>query len=251
MQCPNCKKENSEQKEMCALCGYPLKPIPVPRGGKTRFAGYDWLVLDKQEDRMLLLSEKIIEKRPYHLTNTEITWENSDIRHYLNGAFFGSLPKADRERIIEVRNENPANPWYKTNGGNVTYDRVFLLSIDEVIRYFGDSGQKDNRPKNPSLDWLKDEYLFYLSDEYNINRRAVDDTGCVAHWWLRTAGAETRYAAMVYGKDKNDEFDHGDICVCGEGAAWIDGHMVFDKGSGGLAAENGVRPALWISSRTV
>lgn len=249
MQCPNCKRENSTQKEMCALCGYPLKPIPVPQGGIIYFAGYDWFILEQQDDKMLILSEKVIKKRPYHWEEVEITWENCDMRHYLNGEFISSLPESDRKRIIEVENENTDNPWYGTSGGNTTRDRVFLLSIDEVIRYFGDSGQKKNRPQNPGFTWLKDEYLFYLSDQYNINRRAVDNTGVVVHWWLRSPGANKRIAAIVYGKDKNDEFDHGDISVCGAGGAWIDGHMVFDEGSGGLTCEHGVRPALWINNR--
>lgn len=51
---------------MCPACGYPVKPIPVPSGAKIRFGKYDWYVLDEQDDRALIITEKVIEKRPYH-----------------------------------------------------------------------------------------------------------------------------------------------------------------------------------------
>ena len=92
----------------------------------------------------------------------------------------------NRARIIEVATQNPDNPWYGTSGGNPTTDRIFLLSIEEVVKYFGDSGQINNRPRNPGFDWLKDVFLFLLGDQYNINRCAVDDNGVVVHWWLHS-----------------------------------------------------------------
>ena len=46
----------------------------------------------------------------------------------------------DRDRIIQVRNTNEKNQWFDTPGGNPVFDRIFLLSIAEVVEYFGDSG---------------------------------------------------------------------------------------------------------------
>jgi len=84
----------------------------------------------------------------------------------------------------------------------------------------------------------------------------VDDTGRVAFWWLRSPGANARYAAFIYG-DEADDMDHGDIDVSGGGSSggdssdddngdgkeW-DGHMHFD--GSGLTNKMGVRPALWL-----
>ena len=244
MSCPNCNRDDPQNREMCPDCGYPVKPIPVPPGGKIKFNGYDWFVLDKQGDRMLIITEKVIEKRAYHHEEASVTWETCDLRKYL----YNSFNEADRARIIEVVNENSDNPWYGTSGGNPTTDKVFLLSIAEVVKYFGDSGQLSNRPHNPGFDWLKDEFLFLLGDQYNINRRAVDENNVVVHWWLRSPGARNRYAAKVYGKEEHDEFDHGDISIGGEGCAFINGHMIFDEGCGELTRKQGVRPALWLNN---
>lgn len=243
MKCPRCNKDDPQDREMCPFCGAPIKPIPVPPGGKTRFGKYDWFVLDKQADKMLIITEKVIEERPYHHEESEITWESCDIRKYLNGEFYNSFNEADRERIIEVTNENADNPWYGTGGGNPTKDKICLLSIDEVLRYFGDSGQIKTRYMYPNCEWCKDEFLPWIDDEYNLNRRAVDDTGVVRHCWLRSPGANPYCVATIMGFC-GDGFDQGGIMVSGI-CELEDGHFKFD-GRGGINNPCGVRPALWV-----
>ena len=58
---------------------------------KIRFSKHDWLVLDKQDSKMLIVTEKVIEKRPYHNEEAAITWETSNMRKYLNGEFYDSF----------------------------------------------------------------------------------------------------------------------------------------------------------------
>jgi len=236
---------------MCPDCGAPIKPIPVPPGGKIRFGAYDWFILDQQDDRALILTEKVIEKRAYHHCECEITWETCDMRQYLNGEFYHAFSASDRARIIEVINENHDNPWYGTRGGSSTSDKIFLLSIGEVIKYFGDSGQIITRYMYPGCDWCKDEYLPWIDDQYNIARRAVDVTGIVWAWRLRSSGANGRSVATVMGFC-GDGFDNGVIDIAGPCGELIDGHFVFD-GPGDLSScppdyhnKNGVRPALWL-----
>jgi hypothetical protein len=258
---------------MCVECGYPIKPIPVPPGGKLRFGAYDWYVLDRQGDKVLIITEKVIEKRPYHHEECEITWETCDMRKYLNGEFYESFSADDRALILEVTNENPANPWYGTGGGNPTVDKIFLLSIDEVVQYFGDSGQIKTRYMYPNCDWCKDEFLPWLDDQYNLNRRAVDDNGIVWHWRLRSPGANGGRVATVMGFC-NDGFDQGGIDISGC-SALVDGHFVLDGPGAFLSCcsfivdgsfafnspcvlssncptdyrnINGVRPALWVKT---
>ena len=242
MKCPKCNKDDPQNREMCPDCGAPVKPIPVPPGGKISFGGYDWFVLDKQDEKMLIITEKVLEKRAYHSEETAITWENSDMRKYLNGEFYQSFNDVDRGRIIEVTNDNPNNPWYGTSGGKPTIDKIFLLSVEEVVKYFGDSKDINIREKNPGWDWLEDKYIPWFGDsKYNVNRRAVDDDG-----------ANSRYVTTVMGFC-NDGFDQGAIDMAG----WcelIEGHLIFEKSNfmetdttRGLNI-NGVRPALWLKN---
>ncbi len=200
---------------------------------------------------MLILTEKVTERRVYHSQECEITWEICDMRKYLNGEFYNSFNEADRRRILEVVNENSDNPWYGTSGGNPTKDRIFLLSIAEVIKYFGDSGQIKTRYMYPNCDWCKDEFLPWVDDQFNLNRRAVDGSGMVVSWRLRSPGANGRLVANVMG-NCGDEYDHGGIGVSGGGGDLSsDGHFIFDASDVLTVLDkdsniNGVRPALWL-----
>lgn len=244
--CPTCKKEVYRNREICPECYRPIKSIPIPLNGKIRFGKYDWFVLDKQDDKALILTEKVVEQRPYHSQEIAITWEKCDLRKYLNEELYYSFTPSEQKQIIETRLVTHDNPWYGTDGGKPTTDKIFCLSIEEVVKYFGDSGQLKTKNKNPGCDWLKDEYFFFLSDKYDINRRAVDDSGKVVSWRLRSPGACSRYAVMVLG-DCQDEFDHGDINIA-SGGILRDGHIIYDSEDeiGELSIPFGIRPALWL-----
>ena len=183
-------------------------------GEKIDFGGYEWRVLDVRDGRALLLSEYVIESRRYHERNEAITWENSTLRRYLNNEFYNSFTAEERRRIAETRLRNANNQWYGTNGGNDTTDRIFLLSLEEVVQYFGDSGQLRNRPGNS----------YYIDDQYNNARIAVELNGNAHWWWLRSPGSNTYNAALVS--------DGGFVDV--------DGFLVS-------SVRGGVRPALWLN----
>lgn len=221
MVCPRCKNNDLQGREMCPACGAPVKPIPVPLGGRLRFGGYDWFVLDTQEDKTLIITEKVIMKRPYHSEEKEITWETSDMRKYLNGEYYNLFTDADRARIIEVVNENPNNPWYGTSGGNLTTDRIFLLNIEEVIKHLGDSGQLHEKPVGPKGEswWIDDQYDGVRSARFGSK---------YAWWWLRSPGYISSCAAYINTK----------------GIVHLHGGAVKEK-------NGGVRPALWLKGMVI
>ena len=159
---------------------------PRPEVGKPyRFGPYQWRVLEVRKDRALLLSEDILEKRSYHTSYTATTWAECELHDYLNGtgSFQGKgfiddkFSSQERSRILTTPNANPNNQWYGTKGGEPTQDKVFLLSIDEVVKYFGDSGQLKNRPRN----------AWWINDQYNTKRIAKDGSEAW-WWWLRSPG---------------------------------------------------------------
>ena len=183
---------------------------------KITLGGHNWLVLDKQDGKTLIITEKVIEKRPYHNEETVITWETSDVRKYLNGGFYDSFNETDRNRIIEVINENPDNPWDGTNGGNPTTDNVFLLSIYEIVKYFGDSGKLQTKQFGPKGE------AWWFDDQYD-GVRAVKFGSKNAWWWLRSPGYISSRAAY--------------IAISG---------LVHLHGEGVRGKNGGVRPALWL-----
>ena len=206
-------------------------PINERVGEIIQFGGYDWRILDIQDGKALLISDKILENRAYHNKRVD-TWADSDLRAYLNDEFYNSFSAKDRARIAEVTNTNPDNQWFGTPGGANTQDRIFLLSLDEVVKYFGDSGQLANRPS---------EYVRQIDDQYNENRVAYhvggtyyygniwQDTYTVGAgdpraWWLRSPGGISYYAASVGGSG-----------------------LIYSYGSDVIINEYGVRPALWLN----
>jgi hypothetical protein len=201
-------------------------------GNIVPFGGYEWRVLEVRDGKALLLSEYVLEWRAYNEEYTDVTWETCTLRSYLNGEFYNSFSDSDRMRIAETLNENKDNQWWGTEGGADTSDRIFLLSLDEVVRYFGDSGQLANRPSEDS---------WYIDDEYNEARIAYAATdltytysngetytieaGTASWWWLRSPGSSSRDAAVV---------NRGGSLVV------VDGYyVVYDYG--------GIRPALWLN----
>ena len=226
-------------------------PIPTPSqevqsvfvGEIIAFGGHSWRVLEVRDGSALVITENIIGHRMFHNTLANVTWETSEIRHFLNGTFFYTFTETDRQRIQETYVINNSNPWNfsgwggqaNTPGGNNTFDRIFLLSIDEVLQHFGDSGlvatgatmgvtaRDNNAPTSPAWG----VYAWGIHDQYNWNRMAWDAVGTASWWWLRTPGHNQNRAADV-------RFD---------GFLGISGPLVFEHGSIG----GGVRPALWLN----
>ena len=197
-------------------------------GNFITFGKYEWRVLEARDDRALIITEEIIENRPYHNTLTHITWAECDMRKYLNGEFYDMFSDDEKSRIITVTNENPNNVWYGTIGGVDTEDSIFCLSFEDVVlRYFGDSSDNlYNRRKNQN-------YWFQRKDPNNP-KRIAKYKGVDSQWHTRTPGRyQDRVANVGY-----------------EGSAHITGNPVKGITINGKKATNedhmGIRPALWL-----
>ena len=55
------------------------------------FGAYQWRVLDKKENAVLLITECIIDQRPYHSVYKDTTWADCTLRHYLNHEFYARI----------------------------------------------------------------------------------------------------------------------------------------------------------------
>ena len=138
-----------------------LMPNTVKEGDIINFGKYEWRVLQVNDNSALVISETTIGKAPYHDCNmTGITWKSCNLRKYLNGEFYDKFTEAEKSRIIKTKLSDCNNPWYDVKCGNSTFDRIFLLSYDEVVRYLGDSGD------------LKNKNGFYCDKDGNFTRVA-------------------------------------------------------------------------------
>lgn len=198
-------------------------------GNTIAFGNAQWRVLEIRKDRMLLLTEEIIEQRDYHDRKEEVTWEHSEVRAYLNGEFSERFKPAEQERIVTVMNRNPDNPWYATPGGNDTMDRIFLLSLDEVVRlYFGDSSRLLDQPKPNQRYWFDRK-------DANNPKRMANFMGFPWWWWTRTPGKNNRVAVYIHGD--------GNIGIQGNGISKTSFNTIQHITN---SNKGGLRPALWV-----
>ncbi|RZK03934.1 MAG: hypothetical protein EOO43_22870 [Flavobacterium sp.] len=123
----------------------------------------------------------------------------------------------EKAKIITVTNKNLDNQWFKTKGGNDTTDHIFLLSLEEVCEYFGDSQTRLHNKGNQT--WL-------IDDENNSNRQAKYNNEF--HWWrLRSPGYYKRTSASI----------------SSNGHVYVRGNGVYGRPKDG----GGLRPAFWLN----
>ena len=167
---------------------------------------YSWRVLDIKDNKALLFSENAVARLEY-FNKSSTTWTNSNARRYLNGKFLSHFNPKQQARIVKTTIPNTINPWYGTIAGANTTDAVFLLSIEQVVKYFGDSGILLKRPPNEKL----------IDDQYNSNR-SINEV-----WWLLTPGKDNEHVACVY--------YNGEVHI---------------HGYKGTRHGIGIRPAMWV-----
>lgn len=138
----------------------------------------EWQVLEVDGNRALLISRYALDCRSFHDEFTDVTWETSAIRQWLNDDFFNAAFSEDEQERIEITTViAEKNPEYSTSAGNDTNDRIFLLSIQEAEYYF----HSDNERVCGGT-----EYSYEAS---------IGPDGCF--WWLRTPGEDGIYTAAV------------------------------------------------------
>ena len=138
--CPNCGAENTGN--FCSNCRA-QNPSIIGFGDTVTFGTYagepiEWQVLeDKGDGTYVLLSVKGLDAKQYNTKWTEVTWETCTLRAWVNDEFYETAFSAsEKGRIVLSTVENPDNNVLGSKGGNTTQDYVYLLSLDEVGRYF-------------------------------------------------------------------------------------------------------------------
>ena len=169
----------------------------------------EWRVLEKDENgRMLVVSKYALDCRNYHSSVKQITWEDSDIRSWLNNDFYSNaFASSEKSAVKTVTNENTGNSDFNVNGGNKTSDKIFILSIDEAKRYL---------PNNIDRMCQATKYAESKGTE-------LDSLTHNCRWWLRSPGSTLYSAASVK----------------------IDG-FILNMGTPVSVDKAFVRPAVWI-----
>ncbi len=172
------------------------QPVPI-----------EWRVLARENGRILVISKGALDCQKYNTTSSKTTWENCSLRKWLNETFLNeAFSNEERNCIISGTVTTGINPAYGTSSGNNTIDKVFLLSVTEVTKYFNSEEERKCR-----------------STMYAYEQGAGVNGSAICRWWLRSPGRTSDRAAIIH--FTGDVHYHG---------FFIDDNSV------------GVRPAMWI-----
>lgn len=128
----------------------------------------------KNDDSMLVISEKPLMRKCYHDFEEYTNWKDCTLRKWLNEDFYNSsFNDEEKNRILvtSLHNEPNFEQWVspvcmkvscKSEGCDDTNDRIFLLSLSGFRKYYGEK---------------------------------CDDAD--VWWWLRTPGRATYRAVTV------------------------------------------------------
>ena len=204
----------------------PQEPSAAAKGDTIEYGAYEqdgdasngaepirWTVLDRIDDRLLILAEDVLAARPYDADSFQAaTWADSDLRAWLGSDFLNSAFSASqREGIIATDLDNADSRASGVDGGADTTDMVFVLSETEYGIYLADVENREYTAPAPASRACADAGLYLDADGRT-------------DWWLRSPGTYP-YTAQYIQPD---------------GAAFTGGSNVD--------ATLGVRPAMWITA---
>lgn len=211
----------------------------------------EWEILAEEDGRLLLISRYVLDCQKFHNDQTEITWETSDLRSWLNESFLKAAFSSEEQQMINLSTlANPTVPGQ--TDPNVTQDKVFCLSIDEVMQYYEfdygfeddddlyDAGYSHQLITAPTAYAIAQRVRYEtispdceLYDFWNLryDEYGIDVIGMVgAWWWLRTVPVE---------------YEVNTVCD-----VMIPGHAGWGQGNN-QCGPHGVRPAIWVDASAV
>ena len=167
-----------------------------------------WIVLERNGNKALLISKYIIDRQKFNESAEAVDWERSSIRKWLNNYFYKiAFTETEKSKILTTTLKNTPNQQHGTSSGNDTNDKIFLLSADEVQKYY------------KTFNETRCQVTLFAK-----NNGAYCDGAYFGYWWLRTAGQFPQNASYI--------FYTGGVSQMGYDVTGT----IF-----------GVRPAMWIS----
>lgn len=176
-----------------------------------------WRVLSVDGNDALIVADQNLDTQPYHDQNcSEITWEGSSIRQWLNNDFYSTaFIEEEQNAILPTTVSTENNPQYGTVNGVDTTDKIYLLSAEEVrnknygFAMYHEKDSQTRQAKNTAYAGAKGAW--------------ADDAGN-GWWWQRSLGS----------------FPFNAVYTGSGGVVDCSGYIVVNEGGG-------VRPAMHLN----
>jgi len=178
----------------------------------------EWIVLDVQDGKSLLLSRYGLDAKPYNTEYKDITWEECSLRAWLNNDFLkGAFTPTEQSAILLTAVDNSKSQEYSdwsTGGENNTQDHLFLLSYAEANKYLDVTRGDDNNTKSRVAPTA------YAKAYTNDNNKTADGEAA-GWWWLRSPGYSQYHAAIVRNDGSLDCYYVNDVYSVARPAFWL------------------------------
>ena len=158
----------------------------------------EWQVIAKEGTRVLVVSKYALDHQAYNTSNTDVTWGTCSLREWLNNDFLNAAFSEDEMAMIPTEQI--------CLSGNITQDKIFLLSTEQAYVYLIDDDARQCSPTN-----------------YAVANGVYESDNGTCDWWLRSPGVDPNRA----------------VCVSPDGTVSDFGRIVS-------ANSSSVRPAMWI-----
>ena len=144
-----------------------------PQTPRSEITDIEWLVLKSEENRALLISKDALTSQKYSENNTEVPWEKSTLRKWLNEVFINSaFDEKEIKMILSTQVAAEKTPSYSASSENDTIDKVFVLNSLEANLYFGSNSARACQ-----------------GTAYCRAQSGLSEEVGPCKWWLRSAGA--------------------------------------------------------------
>ena len=167
----------------------------------------DWFVLDIVGDMALIMSRYSLVIKEFDEASSSADWEIASIRTWLNEDFFNCALTEEEKNEVSF-SEVVFRDCFRTT--RTTYDKVFLLSQEEIYRYLPESYRRTNAFSNGA--W----------------QNMLSDANFEFGWWLRDS-ADT----------DSSEYD----------ITFVDDFGNVNTVGRNMRTRMGIRPAMWINIR--
>lgn len=188
----------------------------------------EWIVLDKQEDMVLLITKYSLDEVSY-ADSDDSTWQDSNVRYMLNNVYYDAMFNEEEARLIaDVTLTNPATDeyfhlyhpsgaGYSDFDGPVTTDKMFLLSWKDLEKYYGVSydpqtGWPRFEGAEATYRWGTDSYWWIRANANSFLNPMINYDGNIA--WERSEnriGIRPVIVVMLNGETTYDMTDPDDI----------------------------------------
>lgn len=168
-----------------------------------------WQVLAKDENKILVISTCALDCQQYSPSYPSVTWESCSLRKWMNDTFLNAaFTEEEQAQILDSKVSADKNPEYSTDPDSATTDKVFLLSINEVEKYFSSDSARQCEP----TDYTVANGAYGYSHSGNCQ------------WWLRSPGNQNNDNAAYVNYDGSVRYAGVRVSsnnVCVRPAMWI------------------------------